>query len=335
MKHENSESLSYKFQRLRERLRAAIASGELSGKLPGERVLAKQFQVNAKTLSKALTDLAAEGVLDRSIGRGTYVTGQAPATPTAARWLILTDDDASPDIIHALRDRNDSIHVLSEPVDHVRPSFINQFTAVIDLARQTPEAFVRDLVVRNLPVVAVGHEATTYSVNAVVVDAVVGAVRVTRKLLLAGHRRFTVVTPCSPSNFHLAVWRTAISFDPQATVDAVFPGDLPSAMSNGATAVICRSVADAREAMLAAASTDTSPAIFAVGVSSGDAPCPGVYVSPEKVADAVVDLLEPSATTRPAVLWLAGEFIDHAVSTAAAPRAERAFAAPAGENLRR
>src|SRR3982751_6343270 len=70
--------MSYKFQRLREKLRAAIASGELSGKLPGERALAKRFRVNAKTLSKALTDLAAEGLLDRSIGRGTYVRGSAP-----------------------------------------------------------------------------------------------------------------------------------------------------------------------------------------------------------------------------------------------------------------
>src|SRR5579864_2222915 len=70
--------MSYKFQRLREKLRHAIISGELSGKLPGERALARRFHVNAKTLSKALTDLAAEGLLDRSIGRGTYVKGSAP-----------------------------------------------------------------------------------------------------------------------------------------------------------------------------------------------------------------------------------------------------------------
>jgi DNA-binding transcriptional MocR family regulator len=56
--------LSYKFERLRERIRAAVNNGELSGKLPGERVLARRFRVNAKTLSKALTDLAAEGVLE-------------------------------------------------------------------------------------------------------------------------------------------------------------------------------------------------------------------------------------------------------------------------------
>ena len=63
-KSPRTTSLSYKFQRLREKLRQAIASGELAGKLPGERVLARRFHVNAKTLSKALTDLAAEGLLE-------------------------------------------------------------------------------------------------------------------------------------------------------------------------------------------------------------------------------------------------------------------------------
>ncbi len=82
---EESPSLSYKFQRLREKLRKAIADGDLSGKLPGERTLSRRFHVNAKTLSKALTDLAAEGLLERSIGRGTYVRGSAPPVVTAKR----------------------------------------------------------------------------------------------------------------------------------------------------------------------------------------------------------------------------------------------------------
>src|SRR5688572_23266650 len=87
-----AEGLSYKFQRLRERLRDAVVSGEFAGKLPGERQLAKRFHVNAKTLSKALTDLAAEGLLDRSIGRGTYVKGQTPTAHTRkGRWMIVCE----------------------------------------------------------------------------------------------------------------------------------------------------------------------------------------------------------------------------------------------------
>src|SRR3954451_11383770 len=92
--HGQDVRLSYKFQRLRERLRQAIASGELSGKLPGERQLSRRFRVNAKTLSKALTDLAAEGLLERSIGRGTFVRGQSAIAPVSdEKWLLICDAD--------------------------------------------------------------------------------------------------------------------------------------------------------------------------------------------------------------------------------------------------
>src|SRR6478752_2204251 len=87
-----ADGLSYKFQRLRERLRSAVTNGELQGKLPGERTLARRFHVNAKTLSKALTDLAAEGLLDRSIGRGTYVKGtNGNGSGKQTKWLIVCD----------------------------------------------------------------------------------------------------------------------------------------------------------------------------------------------------------------------------------------------------
>ena len=149
--------LSYKFQRLRERLRQAIASGELSGKLPGERQLSRRFRVNAKTLSKALTDLAAEGLLERSIGRGTFVRGQQEAaTANEDKWLLICDPDQihSP-IVQAISQANPAAQVATD-VSSMRPSFINQFKAVVDFAEATPETFLRDLIVRNIALVAVG-----------------------------------------------------------------------------------------------------------------------------------------------------------------------------------
>src|SRR5918994_1606767 len=119
---------SYKFQRLREKLRAAIASGELCGKLPGERALAKRFHVNAKTLSKALTDLAAEGVLDRSIGRGTYVKGTAPAPGGGGRWLLLCDEEDADALIllEHLRRANPETQSTCDATG-ARPSYLNAF----------------------------------------------------------------------------------------------------------------------------------------------------------------------------------------------------------------
>lgn len=65
--------LSYKFQRLRERIRTAVLNGDFGEKLPGERELARRYNANAKTINKALCDLSSEGVLVRQIGRGTFV----------------------------------------------------------------------------------------------------------------------------------------------------------------------------------------------------------------------------------------------------------------------
>ncbi len=65
--------LSYKFQRLREAIRKAIAEGSFERRLPGERELGRLFHANAKTINKALSDLCSEGLLIRQIGRGTFV----------------------------------------------------------------------------------------------------------------------------------------------------------------------------------------------------------------------------------------------------------------------
>jgi len=82
--HESPAKLSYKFQRLREQIRHAIVIGDLAGQLPGERELGKRFSANAKTINKALCDLATEGLVRRFIGRGTFVSASSsnPAVTT-------------------------------------------------------------------------------------------------------------------------------------------------------------------------------------------------------------------------------------------------------------
>lgn len=77
--------LSYKFQRLREQLRQAIITGELTGRLPGERALGRRFEANAKTINKALCDLSSEGLVARRIGRGTFVISPAAAAEQSTR----------------------------------------------------------------------------------------------------------------------------------------------------------------------------------------------------------------------------------------------------------
>lgn len=331
-----TSDLSYKFQRLREKLRAAVASGELAGKLPGERQLAKRFNVNAKTLSKALTDLAAEGLLDRSIGRGTYVKGAAPqaAAVAKARWLVLCDPaDAASSLVRRLRFANPDVQTWAEPVANLRPSFINPFSAVISLTPNTPEPLLRDLVVRNVNVVAVGYAPRTYSTNVVAADTALGAAHVARALLLAGHRRLAVAEGRGSSVVSHAVRATAARVAPGATVDTIYATEAAVAAEHDVTAIICDSPAAADDAMAALRRCGVAMpgrvSVAAVGVADGDeaAPCTGYFTDEQSVVDAVVHLIhEPPA--RPAAVWLAGDARDAGTVTGIDLPHEGAHATP-------
>lgn len=315
-----ADAMSYKFQRLREKLREAIRSGELADKLPGERALAKRFHVNAKTLSKALTDLAAEGLLDRSIGRGTYVKGSAPMPQADGRWLVLCDDgEADACLVAHLREMNGQIEVVND-VTRLRPSFLNQFSAVIDASAVTPEGFLRDLVVRNLPIVAVGHEPRTYSVHSVLADVALGAAKVGRDLLLAGHKRIAVVERRGSTLLADALRQSARRYAPDAVVDACLVDDVAQMLGDGPVAIVCDSAQTARTVRglleRCGKSVPQDVSLAAVGYAcercgpNGTAghghPCSGNFVNCRQLTEAAIRLLRESPN-RPTTLWLVGE----------------------------
>jgi hypothetical protein len=304
--------MSYKFQRLREKIRQAVETGELSGKLPGERELARRFHVNAKTLSKALTDLAAEGLLSRSIGRGTFVRGAASATPDQGAWLLVTDRDADPSLVQNLRALNPLAQVTND-LASLRPSFLNQFSAVVDLATETPEPFIRDLLVRNIPVVTVGREPRTYSTSAVLVDRALGAAYISRGLLLAGHRRLVAIEGRNQTLIAETVRRMAPAYGSDASVDACYPRDILAALEQGATACICDTIVAAREVLnlLSQAQIPVPGRISVAAVGSSDEfPCTGYFIGSAEKANAVAEILRLGQTGRPTVLWLTGKMID-------------------------
>jgi hypothetical protein len=311
--------LSYKFQRLREKLRAAIESGELSGKLPGERQLARRFRVNAKTLSKALTDLAAEGVLARSIGRGTFVRSAAEAAGNAQnistdRWLLICDpDQVDSAVVRALCDANAGTQITHETTS-LRPSFLNSFKTVIDLADATPQSFVRDLLVRNISVVRVGREPNGYSTNAVLVDRVLGASCLARDLMLAGHRRFVAVERRGRTQISQAIRHAAQRYAKDSTVDVAFVSEAVGAVEMGATAVICDGASAAAQVRIdlekSGKTTPANASIAAVGAVAGTPQCSGYFVRIEQKIEAIVRMVREGNTRRPNTVWLAGSFVD-------------------------
>jgi len=311
-----SVRLSYKFQRLREKLREAISSGELSGRLPGERKLARKFRVNAKTLSKALTDLAAEGLLDRSIGRGTFVKGSTvpSASAIAEKWLIICDEDQSRSaIVQNLLAANPGAQC-SVGMPPQRPSFLNPFKAVVIFCRDIPEAFIRDLVVRNIAVVVADRQPGTYSTHAVLIDRSHGASMVARDLLLDGHRRLAVVEERGNTELATAVHQTARRYAPDATIEPVGVADAHLAIEHGATAIVCDSfdAADALKARLEELRLEIPRQISlaAIGSGNGECCCSGYFVAPDQFSQTVVEILRENCAKRPATLFLAGQSID-------------------------
>jgi hypothetical protein len=306
------ERLSYKFQRLREKLREAIATGELAGRLPGERKLARRFRVNAKTLSKALTDLAAEGILDRSIGRGTFVRGATPApAPANDRWLIICDaDQLNSPVVEHLRQQNPETQISVGPPPQ-RPSFLNPFKGVILLSACVSDALVRDLIVRNITVVAAECQSCSYSTHSVLIDRAHGAATIAREMLLAGHRRFAVIER-KGSELAAAVRLAAGTFAADAVVEPFALADLFSAIEHRMTAILCDTAEAAARvrSQLESRGLQVPRDVSLAVIGSGDpetCPCSGYLVSSRQHSQAIIDILRDGSTKRPITLFLAGQ----------------------------
>lgn len=309
-----AERLSYKFQRLRERLRAAIESGELQGKLPGERQLAKRFRVNAKTLSKALTDLAAEGLLDRVIGLGTFVKGStadagvAPA-PKGRRWLVVcTDESRAARAADALRQGGETDVRTAAPGRPLRPSEAQQVDHVIAVNVATSDPMLRDLVVRGTPLVLIGVVPQTYSTHSVVVDRTLGAQKLARELVVRGHRRLFVVET-GEWGIAEALRRMLHPSHPELVIESGTPADVADARRDGANVFICETIELARDVARRCGSDASlpQPLLTAVGCVDELPDIPGCYVTMEQKVRAALELLSDAQRHKPATLWLTGD----------------------------
>jgi len=209
-----SIKLSYKFQRLREQIRQSILHGELHGQMPGERELGKRFHANAKTINKALCDLAGDGLVKRYIGRGTFVT-YAPANHVVlpqgriVYWLSTgagpKSSDLQTQLASNLQDRGDRLE--SSParaapdgrldvehgffrVDHRVDAVV--IAASAPLSRPAENRPSDDLLLalarRQIPTVLVGSVCDTMKRHAVLPDYVGAGFRLAEHLFDAGCR---------------------------------------------------------------------------------------------------------------------------------------------------
>lgn len=304
--------LSYKFQRLRERIRSAIESGELNGKLPGERVLARRFKVNAKTLSKALTDLAAEGLLERNIGLGTFVRGSSNSRATQ-RCLVLHDpSQARCQVLQMLIDTGEFQFQLHEATSDLPPSLLNPHRTVVICSKTLPDDAIRDLIVRGKNVILLDRSGVSFVTHAVMIDRLSAAADLARHLMRSGHRNLMLISAERPTDLQ----KELVALLPASlSMRAGSLDDLRMAIEHGVTGLICTSGETAAHVMavLVGLGIDVPQRISVAAVGrtdTDDVPCSGQYVRVPEFASAVRQLLSDTGPHRPVTLWLPGQFID-------------------------
>ncbi len=197
----------YKFQRLREQIRAALASGELSGRLPGERGLAKRFGANAKTISKALNELTAEGLLVRRVGRGTFVAsmrgpGFAIHATKRYAWFVAADrNQAAGRAVYeeALRVAEKERHEVALrsvqasldgmlPEHAITPAELRDFDGLVLFGAKPSRELLAELLRLHVPLVLVDVQHEAIRTNCVVSDCSAGAFALCEYLISLGHR---------------------------------------------------------------------------------------------------------------------------------------------------
>jgi DNA-binding LacI/PurR family transcriptional regulator len=220
---QNNQRLSYKFQRLREQLRHALESGELSGQLPGERELGKRFDANAKTVNKALSDLASEGLVVRQIGRGTFAVPRSGVDASIVRSrtirCLLSESSTVPhrltvvDTVRSLlmssghrlvpmilagahhqnghsllsdwstSERRETHGLISMPADPLSGG-----------SARLGEGTIGEVVRRHIPTVLIGALSESAKLSSVTPDYMDAGFRLTEHLILSGADRLLVLT---------------------------------------------------------------------------------------------------------------------------------------------
>jgi len=217
--------LSYKFQRLREALRSAIVNGELNGKLPGERLLAKRFHANAKTISKALSDLTSEGLLLRQVGRGTFVAEHVEAHPVLGkerkfRWITHAGYNhefrrrvyqnaaqVARQLGHGLKMQILEVDSAGElPEGAISPSALHDVDGIVVFASRPADGLLADFLRRHIPLVLCNCVSPHVRTSAVHADYARGAYELAEHLIGLGHNNIRLALPLpAPSIYDDAI----------------------------------------------------------------------------------------------------------------------------------
>jgi DNA-binding LacI/PurR family transcriptional regulator len=326
---QGSSCARYKYQRLRDRLRDAVRSGELSGKLPGERELARRYEANAKTINKALSDLASEGMLVRHVGRGTFVAdGKGPASAPRRKlhtyvWVCSSDPARSNQALtfhsveNLIRESGQRMLTVTAaadgdgeiPLAAISPGQLRSWDGIV-LGSKTSDGILADLHRRHLPCVMLQNTHERIRCSTVLPDYASGAFELTEFLIRLGHVAIELVLSAelipaacaAEAGYRAALLRHDLQPSPSQEAGPDF--DLRAFLSStSATATVCIGAGVAERVHRAAQTLNRDAKLSVVAMpepgASGTSSLTAYEARPEDMARWVVELLTGSTPGQP------------------------------------
>jgi DNA-binding LacI/PurR family transcriptional regulator len=194
-----------KFLGVKDTLISGIRNGSISGKLPGERVLAKQCGVSYMTIRRAVSELVEEGILYKNTTKGTFVS-HSKMTPKITNNVGFFLDEGIKEgisspyyslIFNALEKevkKNGYNLVLFSEADSLNPlNNQKKIDGVIICGFPRIENTIQELK-RSLPIVLLDNLSTDKSIPSVTLDNFNGCSEAAHYLWGLGHRRIGFIT---------------------------------------------------------------------------------------------------------------------------------------------
>jgi LacI family repressor for deo operon, udp, cdd, tsx, nupC, and nupG len=194
-----------KYIRVKNLIKDGIRNGSNVDKLPGERVLAKKFEVSYMTIRKAIAELVDEGILHKNTTKGTYVCHRKMTPKTTFNIGFYLDSRikegiSSPYysmIFNALENKvkqKDYNLTLFSDFDDLNPlNNQKKIDGVIISCFPRIEAKIQDL--KDLiPIVLMDNIASDKSIPSVTIDNFSSSVEAIKYLCSLGHERIAFIS---------------------------------------------------------------------------------------------------------------------------------------------
>jgi DNA-binding LacI/PurR family transcriptional regulator len=196
---------SYKYIRIKDKIKASISSGAIVGKLPGERVLARDLNVSYMTVRKAVSELVEEGILYKLATKGTFVSHKRAHAKVTHNIGFFLDEDimegiSSPYYSLVFKSLEEEVSkngynlLLFSDFDDLNPLkntkkidgvIISCFPRIEDKIQQ---------IKHYLPIVLMDNIAADKSLHSVTIDNFNSCSRSTEYLLALGHKRIGFIS---------------------------------------------------------------------------------------------------------------------------------------------